>query len=80
MEDMHIFLLYTDTMNGAIPSPQAHHVLESHSCNHVRHEYTYAQKQMKALHITRSWNKKNTLTQNYFKRFSSLSLKPNFCS
>jgi len=79
MEDMHICLFYTDTMNGAIPSLQARHLLDSHSCNRVRHECAYAQKRMKALHFTGSRNKKSTLLQNYFK-ISNLSLKSNFCS
>lgn len=64
MEDMHIFLLCTDTKDGAIPSPQAHQVLDCHSCNHVSHECAYAQNQMKPLHITGSWNKTPTLLQN----------------
>lgn len=40
-------------MNGATPSSQTRHALESHSCNNVRHECAYAQGEMEALHVTR---------------------------
>lgn len=56
MERMQILLLYTAKVNETIPT--ICHILESQSCNNVRHQCAHTYKQMEAFCITTLWKKR----------------------